>query len=50
VDLLAQPSLGTNAEAVADEQHPYHQLWINRGSTDEPINSPQHVIVGNVPF
>ena len=28
--LLAQPPLGSDATAVADEQHAYHQLGINR--------------------
>ena len=32
VDFLAQPPLGADAEAVADDQHADHQLWINRGS------------------
>jgi hypothetical protein len=26
---LAQSSLGTNAEAITDDQHPNHQLWIH---------------------
>ena len=30
VDLLAQPALGANAEAVADDQHADHQLRIDR--------------------
>ena len=30
VDLLAQPPLGADAEAIADDQHPDHQLGINR--------------------
>ena len=30
VDLLAQPSLGADAEAVADDQHADHQLRIDR--------------------
>jgi hypothetical protein len=31
VYLFTQPSLGTNAEAVTDDQHPHHQVRINRG-------------------
>ena len=34
VDLLAQPPLRANAEAVADDQHPDHQLGIDRGPPD----------------
>ena len=30
MNLLAQPALRANAEAVADHQHPDHQLRINR--------------------
>jgi hypothetical protein len=30
VDLFAQPALGTNAQAVTHDQHPYHQLRVNR--------------------
>jgi hypothetical protein len=30
--LFAQPVLGTNAEAVAHDQHTDHQLWIDRGT------------------
>ena len=33
VELLAQPPLGANAEAVADNLHPDHQLRINRRAT-----------------
>jgi hypothetical protein len=29
VDLFAQPSLGADAEAVADDQHAHHQLGID---------------------
>jgi len=31
--LFAQPPLRANAEAVADDQHPNHQLGIDRGAT-----------------
>src|SRR5689334_5662483 len=33
VNLLAKPPLGADAEAIADQQHPDHQLGINRGPT-----------------
>jgi hypothetical protein len=33
MEFLAQPSLGPDAEAVADEQHPDHQLGISRRPT-----------------
>ena len=33
VVLFAQPPLGTNAEAVADNEHPDHQFRINRRAT-----------------
>jgi hypothetical protein len=66
MDLLAQPPLRADAEAVAHEQHPDHQLRIDRrpaGRTverrqtladvtklDEPVDRPQQVILGDVPF
>ena len=33
-NLLAQPPLMTNAIAVTDQKHPYHQLGIDRGPAD----------------
>jgi uncharacterized membrane protein len=33
VDLVAQPTLGANAETVADDQPPHHQLRIDRRTT-----------------
>ena len=33
VHLLAQPALGVNAKAVADDQHPDHQFRVYRGPT-----------------
>ena len=33
MNLVTEPSLGTDAVAVAHQQHPDHQLWIDRGST-----------------
>ena len=66
VNLLAQPPLGADAEAVADDQHPDHQLGIDRRPThraveggqlppqlaklDEPVDRPQQMIGRNVPF
>jgi hypothetical protein len=34
VDLVAQPTLRTNAEALDDDQHSHHQLGIDRGPSD----------------
>jgi hypothetical protein len=66
VDLLAHPPLRANAEAVADDQHAYHQLGIDRGPShiavigpqmrpqirqvDETVDLAKHVIVGDVPL
>jgi hypothetical protein len=66
VDLLAQPALRADAEAVADNQHAHHQLGIDRGSSHvavigpqvrpqlaqihEPIDPAQRVIVGDMPL
>src|SRR5262249_3075743 len=63
---LAQASLGADAEAVADDQHPDHQLRINRWPPKraverrqlppqltefhEPINLAQQMVGWNVPF
>src|ERR1700693_2479159 len=41
MDLLAQPTLRTNAEAVADDEHPDYQLRIDRGSSHVAIVRPQ---------
>jgi len=41
VDLVAQPPLRANAEAIADDQHPDHQLWINRGPPNVAVVRPQ---------
>lgn len=35
--LFAQPSLGTDAVAVANDQHPHHQLRVDRGASDGAI-------------
>jgi hypothetical protein len=64
--LLAKPTLRANAEAIADQQHPDHQLRIDRrtpdlaikwlqvsagaGQLDEPIDRTQQVIGRHVPF
>jgi len=65
MNLLAQPPLRSNAKTIADEQHPDHQLWVNRGpaglavkwaemcadagQVDEPINGPHEVAGRDVP-
>jgi hypothetical protein len=41
MDLLAQPPLGADAHAIADDQHPDHQLGIDRGPTGRTIERPQ---------
>src|SRR6185295_247964 len=41
MDLLAQPTLRTNAEAIADDEHPDHQLRVNRGPPHVAIVGPQ---------
>ena len=66
VDLLAQPAFRANAEAVADDQHPDHQLRIDRratdvavvrsqmrpqtGQIDEPVDLAKQVTVRDVPL
>ena len=37
VHLLAQPPLGPDAHAVAHDQHPHHQLRIDRGPADGAV-------------
>jgi hypothetical protein len=62
--LLAQATFRTDAHAVADDQHPDHQLRVDRwtahlaiigpqvladaSEVDEPINRPQQMILRNV--
>jgi hypothetical protein len=41
VDLVAQPTLRTDAEAVADDEDPDYQLRIDRGSSHVAIVRPQ---------
>src|SRR6056297_1340178 len=62
--LFAEPSLGPDAEAIADQKHPDQQLWIDRGAArvaveirkmgakaaeiNKPINRPKQVILRDV--
>lgn len=39
--LLAQPALGPDAEAVADDQHADHQLGADRGTPDLAVERPK---------
>ena len=41
VNLVAQPALGTNAEAVAHDQHADQQLRINRGAAHRAVKGSQ---------
>jgi hypothetical protein len=41
VHLLAEPTLGPDAEAVADDQHPDHQLRVDRGPPDLAVERAQ---------
>lgn len=41
VDLVAQPALGPDPEAVADDQHAHHQLRVDRGPTDLAVERSQ---------
>jgi hypothetical protein len=41
VDFIAQPPLGSDTHAVADNQHPHHQFGINRGPADAAVERPQ---------
>ena len=41
MDLLTQPTLRTNAEAIADDQHADHQFGIDRGPPHVAIIGPQ---------
>src|SRR6266404_3251750 len=66
MDFLAQAPLGADAKAITDDQHPDHQFGIDRWTTnraveggqfspqlaklDEPVDGPQEVVSGNVPF
>ena len=64
LNLLAQPALGANAEAVADDQHADHQLRVDRRASgvtverrqmgaqlaevEEAIDAAQQVAAGDV--
>jgi hypothetical protein len=66
VDLFTEPTLRTDPEAVADQQHPDHQLGIygwpadaavearelasELTELDKPVYRAKQVIRGNVPF
>jgi len=66
MNLVAQPALGPDAEAVAHDQHADHQLRIDRGpanvavvgaevlphpgQVDEPVNRSKQVIHRDVPI
>ncbi len=41
--LLTQPALGTDAERVTDNQHPDHQLGVDRGSPRLTVVRPQMI-------
>jgi len=41
VDFIAQAPLRSNAEAVTDQEHPDHQLGINRRPTDATVEGRQ---------
>jgi hypothetical protein len=64
VDLLAKPSLGADAEAISNQQHPDHQLGIDRRPPkvaveacqlapeitqfDEPVYRPKQMVGWNM--
>jgi hypothetical protein len=64
--LVAQPPLRADAHTIADNQHPDHQLRVDRGpphvavkrsepiadaaKIDEPVDRPQQVIRRHVPL
>src|SRR5262249_46175737 len=64
MNLVAQPSLRSDTEAVTDQEHPDHQFRIDRGPTNatvewrqvppdllkvnKPIDRPQQVVGGNM--
>lgn len=41
MDLVAEPALGADAEAVPEDQHPDHQLGIDRGPAGVAVERPQ---------
>jgi hypothetical protein len=40
MDLVAQPTLGADPQAIADDQHPDHQLRVDRGPPGLAIVRP----------
>jgi hypothetical protein len=64
VDLVAEPTLRADAEAIADDQHPDHQLRVDRrsagravvrrqqppdvGKVDEAVDPPQQMVFRHV--
>lgn len=64
VHFVAQPAFGADAEAVADHQHPDHQLRIDRGpasvaverdkvlaqlaQVEEPVDASEQMVFGDV--
>jgi hypothetical protein len=50
LDLLAQAALGTDAVAVADDQHPDHEFRVDRGPADLAVEGLQPLAnVGQYP-
>jgi len=41
MDLVAEPTLRANPEAIADDQHAHHQLGIDRRPSDVAVVRPQ---------
>jgi hypothetical protein len=37
MDLFAEPPLGADAKAIADDEHPDHQLGVNRWATHRAV-------------
>src|SRR5215471_4484596 len=66
VNLLTQPPLRSDAEAISDQEHSNHELGIDGRSTDatverrqvppdllkiaKPVDRPEPVVGGNMPF
>jgi len=64
MNLFTQPPLGADGEAIADDEHPDHQLRIDRGPANraierlqllpnitqikEAVDPPQQMIIRNV--
>src|SRR5664280_240784 len=43
LDLLTQPPLGADAVTVTDNQHPQHELGVDRGPADVAVERGQHL-------